>query len=108
MASMKNARVMVPGGSAGHGRAIVEACSRARQRLLEIGHSYEVEQLGAQAIASNVTDAGAGFMDRIVKGRAPPVLFSTQGPVFKWGRSMCWLRAIFHQLEPGREGRASQ
>jgi NADP-dependent 3-hydroxy acid dehydrogenase YdfG len=87
MSSIKNARVMVTGGSAGLGRAIVEALLARGAEVTAVARHRarldEVERLGAKAIAGDVTDAGS--MDGIVKERAPSVLVLNAGARLQMG-----------------------
>lgn len=81
MADLSNKRIVVTGGSAGLGLAMVTALRGAQADVTAIardeGRLGAVRDAGAHAIAGDATDAG--LIDRVVAERDPDVLILNAG-----------------------------
>jgi NAD(P)-dependent dehydrogenase (short-subunit alcohol dehydrogenase family) len=87
MSEIKTERILVTGGSAGLGRAMVEAFLARGADVTAVARDQAkleaVARLGARVIAGNACDAA--FMDRIVKEVVPTVLVLNAGARLKMG-----------------------
>ena len=81
MSDIKTARILVTGGSAGLGRAMVESFLARGADVTAVARDQAkleaVARLGARVIAGNTCDAA--FMDRVVQEVMPTVLVLNAG-----------------------------
>ncbi len=87
MSGIKTERILVTGGSAGLGRAMVESFLARGADVTAVARNQAkleaVARLGARVIAGNTCDAT--FMDRVVKEVMPAVLVLNAGARLKMG-----------------------